>query len=247
MRTRSMTFWMRLAGCSITVASVWGVSQRAAAQSPQTHRNPASSQRVYAPGEVNTEFSRVYVHVGKTGLGHEHAVEGRINSGVVRLGATQDAGGMVFDMTSFIADTAIARKFIGLSGTPDASTQKKVNANMLGPDVLGTRRFPIASCKIRSSRLLPKKSRRGLPQYQFEGDFMLHGVTQKGQVIAEVEEQNGWVHIRGAFTMLQSQFGIKPYTTALGAIGVADRLEIYGDLWVAKENSLAQTGGAVRP
>ncbi len=242
-----MDFWIRVAGCWVAALAVGGNTRQAVAQSPRADRNPASIQRVYAPGEVNTEFSRVYVHVDKTGLGHEHGVEGRIKNGVVRLGAEQDAGWMVFDMVSFLADTAVARKFIGLSGTTDPSTQKKVNANMLGPHVLDTKRFPTAWCKIRSSRLLPEKSPRGLPQYQFEGEFTLHGVTQKGQVIAEVEEKNGWLHIRGGFAILQSQFGIKPYTTALGTIGVADRLTIYGDLWVAKENRPARTGGAVRP
>ena len=37
----------------------------------------------------------------------------------------------------------------------------------------------------------------------------------------------------GNFSLLQTDYGIKPFTTALGAIGVADRLTIYGDLWVA--------------
>jgi hypothetical protein len=63
----------------------------------------------------------------------------------------------------------------------------------------------------------------------------LHGVTRPIQVVAEAEEQKGWLHLRGGFTMLQSQFGITPFTKAFGAVGVADELKVYGDLWFARE------------
>jgi hypothetical protein len=33
---------------------------------------------------------------------------------------------------------------------------------------------------------------------------------------------------------VQSQFGITPYYTALGAIGVTDELKVWGDLWIVK-------------
>src|SRR5579859_6733718 len=55
------------------------------------------------PGSVDLARSRVYVYVDKTGLGHEHGVEGKIKSGAIRLGARADAGSIDFDMTSFAA------------------------------------------------------------------------------------------------------------------------------------------------
>jgi hypothetical protein len=33
---------------------------------------------------------------------------------------------------------------------------------------------------------------------------------------------------------LQTQFGITPYSKAFGAIGVADKLTIYGEIHIAK-------------
>ena len=83
-------------------------------------------------------------------------------------------------------------------------------------------------------------SRRGLPQYQLDGDFTLHGVTRPIRVVADVEEANGWLHLRGGFSILQTQFGMTPYTKAFGAVGVTDRLDIWGDLWVAKERGIVQ-------
>jgi len=41
------------------------------------------------------------------------------------------------------------------------------------------------------------------------------------------------LHIRGNFTILQTDYGITPYSKAFGAIGVANPLRIYGDLYVA--------------
>jgi hypothetical protein len=40
------------------------------------------------------------------------------------------------------------------------------------------------------------------------------------------------LHIRTQFSVLQSQFGITPFTKLLGTIGVADKLTIYGDAWI---------------
>ena len=46
------------------------------------------------------------------------------------------------------------------------------------------------------------------------------------------------MHLRGGFTLLQSQFGITPFTKAFGAVGVADELKVYGDLWVANQRQV---------
>jgi len=199
-----------------------------------------ASGRVVEAGEIHREVSRVYIFVGKTGLGHEHAVVGQIKQGAVRLDGSGHHGEIVFAMDTFTADTDAARKHIGLEGTKDASTQQQVTANMRGSDVLDVQRFPTATFAITSVQPQRQPSRRGLPQYQLDGDFTLHGVTRPIRVVADVEEANGWLHLRGGFSILQTQFGITPYTKAFGAVGVTDRLDIWGDLWVAKERGVVQ-------
>lgn len=199
----------------------------------------ARSAPAPAPGAVQLESSRVYVHVGKSGLGHEHAVVGALRSGTVHLNATEGAGELVFDMRSFSADDDPARRYIGLQGSTDAATRQQVNANLLGPAVLNVARFPTATFRIASATRLPQKSRRGLDQYELSGDLTLHGVSRPIKVVADAESQEGWIHLRGGFSILQSQFGIKPFSTALGAVGVADRLTIWGDLWIASVETRA--------
>ena len=194
-----------------------------------------SSPKKYLPGEIHAGNSRIYVHVFKTGLGHEHAVVGLVKEGVIHLEAVQDAGYVVADLTSFVADPDSARKYIGLPGATDVSTQKKVTANMLGPDVLDVRRYPTTTAKFRSVRRLAQPSPRGLVQYSLEGDLTLHDQTRPLSVVAEVEERNGWICLRTRWSLLQSDFGMTPYTAALGAIGVADRLEFFFEGYFAKE------------
>src|SRR5262245_29109995 len=56
-------------------------------------------------GNVDTKASRVYVLVGKEGIGHEHGVEGQLKEGTVQLGKDSEAGQIVFDLASFESDT----------------------------------------------------------------------------------------------------------------------------------------------
>jgi len=150
-------------------------------------------------------------------------------------------------MNTFTADTNAARKYVGLSGTTDAGTRSKVNSNMRGSDVLNVRRYPTAKFQVKSVSPLKQKSRRGLPQYQIEGDFTLHGKTQTIRFVADSEAKDGWLHVRGGFAILQTSYGITPYSTGLGTIGVADKLTIWGDLWVAEQKqaqAVQTTGGS---
>lgn len=184
---------------------------------------------------VDVATSRVYILVGKSGLvGHVHAVEGRLVSGQVTLGAREQAGTLVFDMRSFLADTPAARKMLGLEGQVDDSTQKQTNANMLGPDVLDVARHPTARFDIRSA--LPSVQARpgGSQAYDLIGLFTLHGAQRPLTITAEVEDRGAALRLRGGFAIKQTDFGMKPYAKFGGMVGVADELKIWGDIWMPK-------------
>lgn len=200
----------------------------------------AEGRQTYAAGDVHLDSSRVYIHVGKTGLGHEHAVEGRLTSGNLMLDGSSPAGELVFDVASFTADTDVARRYIGLEGTTDAATRNKVTANMRGAEVLNVRRHPTARFEVTSITPLAERSRRELPQYQIDGRFTLCGTTRPVRLTADAESRDGWKHLRGGFSILQSAYGITPFSTAFGTIGVADRLTIWGDLWIAERELVVE-------
>lgn len=196
------------------------------AASAQTANTPQ------VPGDVQIESSRVYIHVDKTGLGHEHGVVGMLKEGHIELGVDANAGWLVFDMPTFVADVPYARKYVGVAGETSASTQREVTQNMLGPDVLDVKKYPTAVFKVSSTVKAAEPSRSGLPVYQFVGQLTLHGVVRPVTFAAEVETRGRLHRIRGQFVMRQSQFGIPPLRKALGAIGVADDLVVHGDVLV---------------
>ena len=192
----------------------------------------ANRTQNYAPGDLNLEVSRVYIFVDKTNnLGHSHGVEGRLKGGKV-LTDGPDPSSLIFDMTTFVADTEIARKVFGIEASIDAATVKKVNQNMLGKEILDVQRFPEAGLAKASLKKTDRQSARGLPEYKLEGDFTLHGTTRHVVIPCDLEIKDGWHHIRGKFTIRQTDFGIKPYSKAFGAVGIKDELVIQGDLWV---------------
>lgn len=185
------------------------------------------------PHQISVQKSRVYIFVDKTGLGHPHGVEGRLKRGSLTLGAVEDAGELIFDMTSFDADTDAARRYVGLSGSSDASTRRQVNDNMKNTAILNVGQFPTATFAIKSAKLLEKKSRTGAPLYELIGEFTLRGKTRSIKLEAEAEQKDNMMHVRGRFAILQTQYGMTPFRKALGAVGVADQLLIHGDLWIA--------------
>lgn len=207
-----------------------GTASIASAQVAQLSPAPAAAPP--APGDVDLVKSRVYVLVGKTGLGHNHAVSGLLQAGRVVLGAADQAGMLVFDMRSFTADTTEARKALGLPGETDASTQQQVQATMAGTDVLDVARHPTATFQIRSA-LASRQQASGRPTvYELVGVFTLHGVAREVMIPVEVEQRREWLRFRGMFVIKQTDFGMKPYKKLGGVVGVADELRITGDLLV---------------
>jgi polyisoprenoid-binding protein YceI len=104
---------------------------------------------------------------------------------------------------------------------------------MLGAEVLNAAAFPTARFVIDSALEEPQPSSSGARHYRLSGNLTLQATTRPLVFITEVDVKNGWNRVRGAFRLKQSDFGMKPYTKALGAVGVADELLVRGELWVA--------------
>jgi hypothetical protein len=238
--------WAGVGTALVGVADV-GFS-RAQQAAPPAGQRGAAAPRTLQPGELELQSSRVYVFVGKTGLGHDHGIEGRLRSGQLNLGAKEKGGRLEFDLRTFVADTAAARQYVGLGGQTDRKTADKVTANMQSAAVLDVARFPIATFDLASIVALPRQGNQP-QQYQLTGDFTLHGVKRQIRFNAQGEPVQGFVRLRGNFSLRQTDFGITPYSQALGAVGVADQLTIHGDLYVmageAAEN--AAPSAAAKP
>lgn len=235
--------WMQRALVVTIIMFVCVLIQRPFAVAEQAHAAPRGSSVAAValrPDDVACAHSRVFIHVHKTGLGHEHAVEGRLVSGTIHLGAKDHAGKLVFDMKSFDADTPLARQYLGLSGDTPETTRKQVNDNMQGAKVLDTIQYPTAEFQIDSAGVSPNPAKEGHQPYVLQGVFTLHGVSKPVRMNAEVDEQkNGFLHLTCRFSVRQSEYGMKPYTAALGAVGVSDQIDIYGNAWIRSVSNVA--------
>lgn len=211
---RSLTRrWLMLCWVSLVAVASWGAAEGA--------------------DDIDLKTSRVYMRVGKTGFGHEHAVVGRLKSGRLRLGAEENAGELVFDMPTFDADSTAARRYVGLKGETDSGTRQEVNTNMLGPAVLDVKKYPTATFAIQSAEITTERSRDGHPVVKLTGDFTLHGAKRSLDVFAELIDEQGTKRVRGGFPLKQTDYGIKPFSKAFGAIGVADEMTVYGEIVLA--------------
>ena len=130
------------------------------------------------------------------------------------------------------ADTAEARKYFKLPGETDAGTQAAVNANMHGAAVLNVGQFPTAEFVISTAQALQREAGQVGQPYQLDGELTLHGVKRATRIVATAETANGLILLRGRFALKQTDFGITPYSKLLGAVGIADELQIYGDLYL---------------
>lgn len=229
--------WSQWSACHLALLVITGSTWVAPARCQTPAPAEASAAAQLQHGQLDLLHSHVYIRVGKARIGHEHAVVGNLIKGELHLSAAddpkQDPGQLVFDMTSFQADGDAARRYLGMNDSIDGTTAKQVTENMLGKEVLDVRNYPTATFVALKVTKTAEASPRGLPQYDVAGDFTLHGTTRPIHFLVDVDSIKGWLRIRGAFAILQTQYGIKPYTKMFGAIGVADKLDIYGDLIVA--------------
>lgn len=182
------------------------------------------------PLQVDTGASRVYIKVtSATRLGHDHGVVGRLATGSVALGGS---GELVFDMRSFESDRVEARRYVGLTTAVSPSDAAKSTAAMLGKDVLSVARFPTSRYVFRAARPLDGQPGGAPGRYQLDGEFTLHGVTRSIPLIAVAERTDlpGILRLRCEFSILQSDYGMKPYSALGGLVGVNDELRIWGEL-----------------
>ncbi len=221
-------------GVAVAVAAVFvgqsGVTQGDEQRRSSTTRS-AGQRSSLEPGDIHLKASRVYVFVDKTGFGHQHVVAGRLSEGKLRI-AEKSAGRMVFDMPSFAADAADARRYLSMEEDVSEKTQREVTETMQGAAILDVADHPTAVFTIDSMRPFEGNSGGAKAQYRIEGQFQLRGVTRPLGFTAEGTLEKGYLHLKGNFPLRQTDYKIRPFRKALGAVGVADVLTVYGDLWI---------------
>jgi polyisoprenoid-binding protein YceI len=166
---------------------------------------------------------RVYRAGPLAKLGHNHIITSGEEFGVAWQG--RDPAGSGFELhvpvATLVVDDAAARAAAGadFEGTVPDSAREGTYQNMLRPEVLDGTRFP--QVVVQCSGL------KGTWDHPVaEADVTLKGVTRRVDVPIEVAQTGGTLVARGAFRILQSDFGITPFSVGGGAIQVADGVDL---------------------
>jgi len=166
---------------------------------------------------LDTARSSMTIRVGRTGVfsfaGDNHLVRAPLASGSVN-----EAGKHI--------EFKVQSKSLRVEDPGTAADKKaQIQERMLGPDVLDSEHFPVIQFRSTSVSGAPADLR-------VAGDLTLRGQTRP--VEAKIQEiAKG--HWRGAASLKQSAFGIKPISIAGGTVKVKDEMKLEFEI-LAKGN-----------
>lgn len=190
--------------------------------------------RVYT---VEAASSRVHILVYRGGalarLGHNHVVTSRSVAGRIWLHQSFERSGfeLTIPVASLVVDDPDDRAAHG-DDFPPGISQKDIDGtkrNLLRAEVLDGAQFPtiaLRSARVSGSVDAPDLSAR----------ITLKGVTRDVPIPVTLEIEEGHLTAKGALDILQTDFGIKPFSIALGALEVQDRLHLEFEITARDES-----------
>lgn len=186
---------------------------------------------------LDTGKSELVVKVWKTGaaagLAHDHVVRASKFEGTVSLEDPDRvetlALSIKLDVASLVPDEPDVRKKYGVANPgPAEADQKKVKENMLGEDQLNAAKFP--SIEFATTKFFREES----GALQCTGKLTVHGVTK--EVVFPVTVKTGDRVMEGdaRLRFKTSDYGVKPYSAALGLIKNRDEVELVLHLVISR-------------
>jgi polyisoprenoid-binding protein YceI len=176
---------------------------------------------------VDPQSSELYIQVFRGGtlskFGHNHVVSARNVTGRVWVHPEFPRSGLelVVPVNELVVDDPQARRKAGSEFPPDVPQADKdgTRRNMLRPDVLDGERFrelTVKSVQVSGTLEAPRIIAR----------ITIKDVSRDVTVPVKIATTGGRLTASGAFDVQQTEFGIKPFTAALGALAVQDKLHI---------------------
>jgi hypothetical protein len=164
-------------------------------------------------------------------LGHNHVMTSRSVSGRVWMRPQFQASGfeLSFPVADLIVDDPEARRAAGSEFPPDipAADKEGTRKNMLRKEVLDAESYPnvtVKSAAVTGSLQAPKITAR----------ITIKSASRDVVVPANIVMSADRLTASGEFDILQTDFGMKPFSVALGALEVQDRLHVRFNLVAAK-------------
>ncbi len=188
--------------------------------------------------EVNPQDSTLHILVYRGGalarLGHNHVMSVRGLQGRIWTHATPAKSGfdVSFAVAQMVVDDPAARRAAGSDFPPDVpeADREGTRRNMLRAEVLDAGRYPTIALKSVTVA-------GSLQNPQITARVTIRNVSRDVELRSSVRIDADRLTASGELDLLQSDFGIKPFAAALGALTVQDRLHMKFNV-VAKRSAL---------
>lgn len=174
--------------------------------------------------KVDSDLSIILIRAYRGGLmaklGHDHIVASQNMQGYIRIDKKTGECRADFyaPLESLDVDNKIFRAAENLDTTPSPEDIIGTKKNMLKS--LEQTKFPFAQLHSSDCSLADSMASTGVA-------LSVHGVTRELQLKISIEpytEQS--IRVKGEFSILQTDFGIKPFSIMNGLIKVQDRLDL---------------------
>jgi polyisoprenoid-binding protein YceI len=168
----------------------------------------------------------IVVHAAKAGLLSGLAHDHRLVPERWRTEVSYDQAGSGAIEVRIVVDAASLRETTTRLGE---ASRAKVESEVASPDVLDAKKFP--EIRVHATGVLAQAARgAGERAGSLQADLTLRGVTRPIVIPFQASPDEGGFHASGTVKFRQTDFGMTPFTTAMGTIGVDDELRIEFDL-----------------
>jgi len=184
---------------------------------------PSGSQLYSIDADRSVVTLRVYRAGRLAKLGHNHVITSASEAGQVWTDGSPANSGFELRVAvaEFVVDDPVARAAAGpdFPGELSDAAREGTRRNMLRPEVLDGERYPaivVRGDSIGGSWDRPTVAAR----------VTLKGQTRQVDVPLAIVREADAITARGSFSVLQTDFGITPFSVGGGAIQVADPVEV---------------------
>jgi polyisoprenoid-binding protein YceI len=234
-RTKAARIGVVLLLCLGLVACPRPVRPPAPAPQVPTQPAPPPTEAGATIYQIDPQASALHVFVYRGGtfarLGHNHVMTSKSVTGRVWMRTQFPASGfeLSFPVADLIVDDPDARRAAGTDFPPDipAADKDGTRKNMLRKEVLDGETYPtvtVKSATVEGSLQAPKITAR----------ITIKNATKDVIVPTTIVVNGEGLTASGEFDILQTDFGMKPFSVALGALEVQDRLHVRFNLVAAK-------------
>ena len=211
-----------LAACSplqAPSATTGGASSPSESTTTPAASGPATPPAPNAAAVLRIDSARslIAVTVRRGGvlarLGHDHVVASRTVTGTVA--PAQNRADFQFRLDQLTVDEPALRRAAGLEKQPSVDAIDGTRTNML-TKVLDAERYPVVSVR----------AERGAAGEPLRVAITLHGVTRDYAIPVDLRDDNGVMTVSGTVDLLQTDFGLLPFSVMGGAMSVQDKMEL---------------------